>query len=85
MTLIPQIEGNDDIIRNERTGEVIDEKPLITFGITIYDEFDRILLYVLDYLKIDKVISGCIQEFRYYMPVDIKEFISYVNMREWKE
>lgn len=85
LTLIPQIEGNDNITRNERTGEVIDEKPLITFGITIYDEFDRILLYVLDYLKIDKVISSCIQEFRYYMPVDIKEFISYVNMREWEE
>ncbi len=42
---------------NSVTDEVTVDQPYLTFGITIYDERDRRLLYVLDYLHIDEIIK----------------------------
>lgn len=59
---------------NSVTDEVTVDQPYLTFGITIYDERDRRLLYVLDYLHIDEIISDMIDDFLYYFPVDFEKY-----------
>ena len=85
LTAIPKIPGNDSVERDEKTGEIIRERPWITFGITVYNEEDRNLLYVLDYLKIDEIVSSCIQKFLYYMPVNIQDFVECEMERKWSD
>lgn len=75
ITVIPKFEGNDYIEKNEITGEVYKKRPLLTFGVTVYREEDKEILYLLDYLKIDKFIGRQIQKFLHYFPINIVDYI----------
>ena len=59
------------------TGKVKKSRPYLTFGVTIYDERDRKLLYELDYMRIDEIIKDVIEDFRFYFPFEMKEFVEY--------
>ena len=75
LTAIPDFQGNivkrTDIV----TGKTVLDIPYITFGITIYKEEDRRLLYILDYIKINEIIRDAIEDFLFYFPVDLEEFL----------
>ena len=74
LTSIPRVGNNIYIQREALTEKVVGAFSYITFGITIYDEKDRRLLYVLDYLRIDKIVDKIIQDFLDYFPIDFKKF-----------
>ena len=75
MTAVPEIEGNDYIEYVPRNKEVICQMPWITFGVTVYREEDRKLLFLMDYSRIDQIVSEFIQEFRYFMPINMQHFV----------
>lgn len=75
LTAVPEIEGNDYIECVPRNKEVICQMPWITFGVTVYREEDRKLLFLMDYFRIDQIVSEFIQEFRYFMPINIQHFV----------
>lgn len=76
ITVIPKFDGNVYIKANETTGEIYEERPFLTFGVTVYREEDRDILYLLDYLKIDEFIGRQIAKFLYYFPISIGDYIS---------
>lgn len=76
ITVIPKFDENNYIDKNEITGEIYKERPFLTFGVTVYREEDRDILYLLDYLKIDQFIGRQIAKFLHYFPISIKEYIS---------
>lgn len=75
ITVIPAFEKNIYVQRDKKTGKINLKRPLLTFGITIYQKKDEVLLYLLDYLRIDKIVGEMIRDFLYYMPVDLKAYI----------
>lgn len=77
LTAIPFFEGNVYIDQDKMTGKVKKSRPYLTFGVTIYDERDRKLLYELDYMRIDEIIKDVIEDFRFYFPFEMKEFVEY--------
>lgn len=79
ITVIPDFEQNYYIERNPKSGKILRERPLLTFGITIYREEDRTLLYLLDCLEIDKMIGEVLHDFLYYMPIDLKQYVDSNN------
>lgn len=79
ITVIPEFVKNNYIQRNKKTGKIEQKRPLLTFGITIYEKEDKTLLYLLDYLRIDKIVGEMIHDFLYYMPIDLKEYIKLGN------
>lgn len=82
ITAIPQFEKNNYIEKNIIDEEVQFARPLLTFGVTVYRETDRDILYMLDYLQIDKFIGRQINKFLHYFPIDIAEFIKWLKNKE---
>lgn len=75
LTSIPRFLQNRYIKYDARTQNILKERPWLTFGITVYDQRSSKMLYILDYLDINAVISDCIIEFYSYMPIHIGSFI----------
>ena len=57
MTYIPEFVGNDYIEYDSETGEIVKQRPWITFGITVYASKSSNMLYILDFLKIGQIIT----------------------------
>ena len=62
-------------MRDDLTEEIIRSRPLLTFGVTVYREKDRRILYILDYLRIDEIIGNAIKDFLYYFPINILQYV----------
>lgn len=78
MTVIPKFDKNY-YVEKERIYEKIKlERPWITFGVTVYREEDRRLLYVLDFLKLDEIIGDIVKDFLFYFPVDMEGYCAYI-------
>lgn len=75
MTVIPRFKNNIYEKEIDPEGEIIEKRPFLSFGITIYREEDNFLLYIADYFRIDKVIGEMIDEFLRYFPVDLKDYL----------
>lgn len=80
LTAIPNFNGNI-CIKSTREIDDKEEQPWITFGVTVYDETDRQMLYMMDYFDIGKIIKEFIDEFLYFIPLDIKKFVT-TNIRK---
>lgn len=50
ISVIPKFNKNYYINKDPHTDKIIYDRPLLTFGVTIYREQDKKILYVLDYL-----------------------------------
>lgn len=79
ITVIPKFQKNYFIIREELTEKVLISRPLLTFGVTVYREEDRRILYILDYLRIDEIIGNAIKDFLYYFPINIHYYVQSLN------
>ncbi|HJF39928.1 MAG TPA: metallophosphoesterase [[Clostridium] spiroforme] len=79
ITAIPKFRKNHFIKRDTLTEEISISRPLLTFGVTIYREEDRRILYLLDYLRIDEIIGDAIKDFLYYFPINIVRYIKSLN------
>ncbi|OUQ62101.1 hypothetical protein B5E53_18255 [Eubacterium sp. An11] len=75
ITAIPKFQKNYWIKRDNLTEEIKINRPLLTFGVTVYHEEDRRILYILDYLRIDEVIGNAIKDFLYYFPINIFYYV----------
>ena len=64
-------------------GELSKERPWISFGITVYNEQSRKILYILDFLNIGQIISDCLKEFIFYIPVDMEKFVDTKMKERW--
>lgn len=82
ITAIPRFEKNDYIIKNVVSEKISFSRPLLTFGITVYREEDREILYMLDYLQIDRFIGRQINKFLHYFPIDITECIRLIKKED---
>ena len=80
LTAIPNFNGNI-CIKSTREIDDKEEQPWITFGVTVYDETDRQMLYMMDYFDIGKIIKEFIDEFLYFIPLNIKKFVT-TNIRK---
>lgn len=80
ITVIPQFEKNYFLKKDSINEEVLLARPLLSFGITVYREEDRNILYMLDYLQIDKFIGRQINKFLHYFPIDVVEFIKFLKV-----
>lgn len=78
ITIIPDFSYNIYTKRNIQTDKKEDDKPYITFGITIYDVEDRSLLYVWDYLRLDKTVGDIIRDFLFVFPLDMNNYVKYI-------
>lgn len=67
-------DANQNIKRDIRTGIVSQDKPWLIFGIAITKEKDRRVLYLLDYLRIDKIIGDCCRSFLYDLSIDLESY-----------
>ena len=76
ITVIPEEYNNYYIKKNEKTGNKIKERPILTFGITVYEEQDQNLLYIFDYLRIDKMLGELLHNFLYYIPVNLLKYVN---------
>lgn len=86
LTAIPFFDGNVYIEKDDMIGSIKKKRPYLTFGITIYDDEDRKLLYELDYIRIDEIIKELINDFVFYMPINMREFAEYKkNMKQKKK
>ncbi|WP_278951011.1 metallophosphoesterase family protein [Anaerobutyricum hallii] len=74
ITCIPQCPKIGFIELDERTQKVKKERPYLTFGVTVYDEKDRDILYILDYLRIDWFIGRQIAKFFKRFSIDLKQY-----------
>lgn len=75
ITAIPKFHKNYFVMRDDLTEEIIISRPLLTFGVTVYREKDRRILYILDYLRIDEIIGNAIKDFLYYFPINILQYV----------
>lgn len=75
ITAIPKFHKNYFVMRDGLTEEIIRSRPLLTFGVTVYREKDRRILYILDYLRIDEIIGNAIKDFLYYFPINILQYV----------
>lgn len=76
LTAIPIFEGNRYNEIDALTKKEIISLPYLTFGITIYNEEDKRLLYILDYFRIDEIIGDVIKDFLFYFPISIQGFVN---------
>ena len=76
ITVIPKCQKNYYIKREKLTEEIQISRPLLTFGVTVYREEDKRILYILDYLRIDEIIGDAIKEFLYYFQFPSARFES---------
>lgn len=51
------------------------ERPILTFGVTIYNPKDKEMLYLLDYMDIQDVLGRLLNQFLYYFPFDIYKWV----------
>lgn len=84
LTSIPEFLGSRYIQYDTKTQNILKERPWLSFGITVYDQQSSKMLYILDYLNINKVISDCIIEFSSYMPINIEKFIKNNLGTKWE-
>lgn len=82
ITVIPKFEQNNYIEKDMVSEEVCLARPFLTFGITVYKEEDRSILYMLDYLQIDKFIGRQINKFLHYFPIDLRDCIKILKEKE---
>lgn len=82
ITIIPQFNQNNYVEKDLISEEVSFSRPILTFGITVYREEDRAILYMLDYLRIDKFIGRQINKFLHYFPMDLIECIRILKKEE---
>lgn len=83
LTYIPDFKENNYKEYKGYMGELSKERPWISFGITVYNEQSRKILYILDYLNIGQIISDCLKEFIYYIPVDMEKFVDTKMKERW--
>ena len=70
----PLFHVNRNIKRNLKTDVIALDKPWLIFCITITEEKDRRVLYLLDYLRIDKIIGDCCRSFLYNFSIDLESY-----------
>ena len=81
ITVIPKYQKNYYIRRKTLTEEIEINRPLLTFGATVYREQDQRILYILDYLRIDEIIGDAIKEFLYYFPINLIQYIQFLSKK----
>ncbi|OUQ47384.1 metallophosphoesterase family protein [Lachnoclostridium sp. An118] len=79
ITVIPQFEQNNYVIKDAVSEKISFSRPLLTFGITVYRDEDRDILYMLDYLRINRFIGRQINKFFHYFPMDLVECIRLIK------
>lgn len=83
LTAVPNAYRNAYLKLDRETEQVIKRRPWVTFGITIYKEEYTYLLYLMDFFRIDDVISDFFHQFEFYIPIDYEDFANYIiNGRE---
>lgn len=82
ITIIPEFKENHYVRREESTQKILFRRPLLTFGVTIYQEEDREILYLMDFLRFDHFIGRQIIKFLECFPISIVEFIKYLKERK---
>lgn len=70
ITVIPRFESNYYIRRDAVTETIEIARPILTFGVTVYREEDKEILYMLDYLNVDWFVGRQILKFMHYFPLD---------------
>lgn len=84
LTYVPDFQENEYRKYEKYRGKVVKIRPWITFGITVYSEQGRKMLYILDYLNIGQIVSDCLKEFIYYIPVNMEKFVGITMKERWK-
>lgn len=85
ITVIPDIKQNCFEKINRKLGKVEKRRPIFTFGVTVYREEDRKLLYIFDYFRIDKMIGELFNNFLYYMPIDLMQYVEDLDRKRGSE
>ena len=80
ITAVPKFQKNYLVIREMLTEKIRINRPWLTFGVTVYREEDRRVLYILDYLRIDEVIGNAIKDFLYYFPINISRYVQSLGL-----
>ena len=82
ITIVPQFNNNTLDIRTKPPGTKT-KRPVLTFGFSIlYPEtlsHDSSVLYILDYLRLDKIITTLIDEYIRIFDIDFKKFLAYLE------
>lgn len=84
ITIIPGFEENNYCYKDEKND--LRYAPWLTFGITIYSEKDKNLLYLLDYYRFNDLMADCINEFLWFFPTDkqgFEEYLKDVKTKKW--
>ena len=58
---------------------------MLTFGVTVYDEKSRDILYILDYLKIDWFIGRQIAKFLECCPISLNEYVKSIACQKGRK
>ena len=82
ITIIPQFKENHYLKMEENTQKILFKRPLLTFGVTIYQEEDREILYLMDFLRFDHFIGRQVIKFLDCFPISIVDFIKYLQERK---
>ena len=80
ITIAPKFKENIIIIENDN--KVKEERPAITFGISVKGEMnnkDTIVLYLFSYLKIEKLISDVLESYVNVFNVNMKRYLKYLR------
>lgn len=76
ITIIPNFMENTFTVDTQHVQET---RPYITFGVSITSEKFKNILYCLDYYRFDKILEALIRRYLIKIPVDIREFIKFIN------
>lgn len=85
ITCIPKCVKNNYVEMDETTQEVKEKRPYLTFGVTVYDEKSRDILYILDYLKIDWFIGRQIAKFLECCPISLNEYVKSIACQKGRK
>lgn len=85
ITCIPKCVKNNYVEMDETTQEVKEKRPYLTFGVTVYDEKSRDILYILDYLKIDWFIGRQIAKFLECCPISLSEYVKSIACQKGRK
>ena len=85
ITCIPKCVKNNYVEVDETTQEVKEKRPYLTFGVTVYDEKSRDILYILDYLKIDWFIGRQIAKFLECCPISLNEYVKSIACQKGRK
>lgn len=72
ITVIPSFSQNRILVNSKGYDEW---RPLLTFGISIGNHALDDILYVLDFLDIDKIIGEIFEEYFYIFPIDMNTYL----------